>query len=58
MFSVGTRSNSSAGLPATGALARVIRDADDPPLVGAVKALMDAKYGWSDGLVVELIKQA
>ena len=27
---------------------------DDPSLIDAVKAKMDAKYGWSDGLVVEL----
>src|SRR5689334_17017300 len=38
-------------LSATG---RAIRDDDDPKLTAAVKALFDAKYGWSDGLVVEL----
>ena len=27
---------------------------DDPNLLAAVKAKMDAKYGWSDGLVVAL----
>jgi hypothetical protein len=58
VFSVGTRSNLAAGYAATRARARVVRDADDPPLVRAVKALMDAKYGWSDGLVVELRKDA
>lgn len=26
----------------------------EPELVGVVCALMDAKYGWSDGLLVEL----
>ena len=26
----------------------------EPALAAAVKALFDAKYGWSDGLVVEL----
>ena len=26
----------------------------DPALIAAVQAKMDAKYGWSDGLVVEL----
>jgi hypothetical protein len=26
----------------------------EPDLVAAVRALMDAKYGWSDGLVVEV----
>jgi len=34
--------------------ARVIRDHDDPKLTSAVNALFDAKYGWSDGLVVQL----
>ena len=28
--------------------------ADDPALIAAVKAKMDAKYGWSAGLVVEI----
>jgi deazaflavin-dependent oxidoreductase (nitroreductase family) len=37
-----------------GATARVVRDDREPQLVAAVKALFDAKYGWSDGLVVEL----
>ena len=36
------------------ATARVIRDEDEPALTCAVKAVFDAKYGWSDGLVVEL----
>lgn len=34
--------------------ARVVRDHDEPELTSAVKALFDAKYGWSEGLVVEL----
>jgi deazaflavin-dependent oxidoreductase (nitroreductase family) len=36
------------------AAARVVRDDDEPELTSAVKKLFDAKYGWSDGLVVEL----
>lgn len=36
------------------AAARVVRDHDEPELTSAVKALFDAKYGWSEGLVVEL----
>jgi deazaflavin-dependent oxidoreductase (nitroreductase family) len=36
------------------AVARVVRDDEDPELTSAVKKLFDAKYGWSDGLVVEL----
>jgi deazaflavin-dependent oxidoreductase (nitroreductase family) len=32
-----------------------ILDADrEPDLVRTVKALSDAKYGWSDGLIVEI----
>jgi hypothetical protein len=31
-----------------------VLDEDEPDLVRAVRALMDAKYAWSDGLVVEL----
>ncbi len=51
-FSVGTRSDPTGTLSRTPALARIVPDADE--LAHAVKALMDAKYGWSDGLVVEL----
>jgi deazaflavin-dependent oxidoreductase (nitroreductase family) len=52
-FSVGTRTRPGAAHATTPATARIVRD-EEEPLVGAVKALMDAKYGWSDGLVVEL----
>lgn len=31
---------------------------DDLTLIDAAKAKMDAKYGWSDGLVVELRKSS
>jgi len=51
-FSVGTRSDPTSALGRTPARARLVPDADE--LAHAVKALMDAKYGWSDGLVVEL----
>jgi deazaflavin-dependent oxidoreductase (nitroreductase family) len=37
-----------------GADGRIVRDDLEPELSAAVKALSDAKYGWSDGLVVEL----
>lgn len=33
---------------------RVIDPAAEPDLAAAVSALMDAKYEWSDGLIVEL----
>jgi deazaflavin-dependent oxidoreductase (nitroreductase family) len=36
------------------ATARVVSDDGEPQLTAAVKALFDAKYGWSDGLVVQL----
>jgi len=39
------------------ASARVVDDGREPELSAAVKALSDAKYGWSDGLVVEIAPQ-
>jgi deazaflavin-dependent oxidoreductase (nitroreductase family) len=36
------------------ATARIVRETREPELTAAVRALSDAKYGWSDGLVVEL----
>jgi deazaflavin-dependent oxidoreductase (nitroreductase family) len=36
------------------AIARVVHDGREPQLAAAVKALFDAKYGWSDRLIVEL----
>jgi deazaflavin-dependent oxidoreductase (nitroreductase family) len=36
------------------ATARVVRDHEEPQLTSAVKELFDAKYGWNEGLVVEL----
>jgi deazaflavin-dependent oxidoreductase (nitroreductase family) len=34
--------------------ARAIKEPDLAAIVAAVSKLMDAKYGWSDGLTVEL----
>lgn len=48
-FSVGSRE--AEAIAATGRL--VDRDAE-PELSGAVAALMEAKYNWSDGRIVEL----
>jgi deazaflavin-dependent oxidoreductase (nitroreductase family) len=48
-FRVGTRADTAQG--SRDASARVVHEADT---VAAVRALMDAKYGWSDGLVVEI----
>ena len=36
------------------AAARIVREDREPELAAAVRALSDAKYGWSDGLVVEV----
>jgi deazaflavin-dependent oxidoreductase (nitroreductase family) len=36
------------------AVARIVHSGREPQLAAAVKALFDAKYGWSDGLIVEL----
>jgi deazaflavin-dependent oxidoreductase (nitroreductase family) len=53
-FSVGTREAPEEGLASTAGRARVVPADGEPELLQAVCALMDAKYGWSDGLVVEL----
>jgi deazaflavin-dependent oxidoreductase (nitroreductase family) len=42
-----------AGLYAPGR-GRVVDAEAEPALAAAVSALMDAKYDWSDGLIVEL----
>ena len=39
-------------------LGRVVDREAEPALAAAVSALMDAKYGWSDGLIVELAPSA
>ena len=36
------------------AVARIVRNDSEPRLAAIVKALFDAKYGWSDGLIAEL----
>jgi len=38
-------------------VARTVDDDREPELARAVKTLFDAKYGWSDGLIVELSPQ-
>jgi deazaflavin-dependent oxidoreductase (nitroreductase family) len=53
-FSVGTRADQGEALPSTRATGRVIDDGEEPELARAVRGLMDAKYGWSAGLIVEL----
>jgi deazaflavin-dependent oxidoreductase (nitroreductase family) len=53
-FSVGTRENQGEARPLTRARARIVRQDAEPELARAVAARMDAKYGWSSGLIVEL----
>lgn len=53
-FSVGTRSDKTEARAATHALGRAVSAHEERALHRAVCALMDEKYGWSDGLVVEL----
>jgi len=53
-FRVGTRDD-DGDAATTAALARVI---EEPALVAAVSARMQAKYGWSDGLIVEIAPSA
>lgn len=36
------------------ATARVVAAGPEPELARAIQALSDGKYGWSDGLIVEL----
>jgi deazaflavin-dependent oxidoreductase (nitroreductase family) len=36
------------------AIARVMHSGREPQLAATVRSLFDAKYGWSDGLIVEL----
>lgn len=54
VFSIGTREDQAARLALTPATVRVVSHDDEPELVREISALMDAKYGWSDGLIVEL----
>lgn len=53
-FSVGTRKDREAALPRTRGQARTLDETLDRALAAEVRGLMDAKYGWSDGLIVEL----
>lgn len=56
-FSVGSRAAPEAEVPRSAAVARVVPAKEEPELTQQVRALMDAKYGWSDGLVVELQRE-
>ena len=54
-FSIGTRDEPAAVREPTAAKGRPLHDDEPAALVAAVRELMDEKYDWSDGLVVELI---
>ena len=53
-FSVGPREAPASVVPPTPARARLVDRAASPELSAAVAEAMDAKYRWSDGLIVEL----
>lgn len=53
-FSVGTRAAPESVRSTTSARARAVDPSAEPDLAKRVSALMDEKYGWSDGLIVEL----
>jgi deazaflavin-dependent oxidoreductase (nitroreductase family) len=53
-FSVGTREQPGSVLPPTPGHAAPVDPDADPLLTAAVRAAMDAKYAWSDGLIVQL----
>lgn len=53
-FSIGMPGQTEALVPTTPALGRVISPEREPALAQRICALMDEKYGWSDGLIVEL----
>lgn len=57
-ISVGTRTDREQELPETPAIGRSLSTAEDSDLIAAVAALMQAKYDWSDGLIVELTLEA
>lgn len=55
-FSVGTRDAPESIMPVTPANARPLDGPEDAARLKAVSALMDAKYGWSDGLIVKITR--
>lgn len=53
-FNIGTRSQREADRAHGPAIARVVHGDNEPDLSLTVGGLMDEKYGWSEGLIVEL----
>ena len=54
-FSVGSRVDKESRVRRTVALAQVLEGATEADAAGRVRQLMDRKYGWSDGLVIEIV---
>jgi hypothetical protein len=54
-FSVGTRQNHNALVAHGEAIARILNPETEPNLVHVVSKLFDGKYGWSNGLLVEIM---
>ena len=53
-FAVGTGTDHEASLPFRDAAARALETEGDAGLIAGVSRLMTAKYGWSNGLILEL----
>ncbi|PJF29771.1 MAG: hypothetical protein CUN52_06650 [Phototrophicales bacterium] len=53
-FSVGTPDDKEALVKYHHAIGRIITADHAPDIFRAVSAKMDAKYGWSDGLIIEV----
>ena len=57
-FSVGTRDEPTASIEQRPARARVLEPTREPDLAARVSALMEAKYDWSEGTIVEIDPRA
>jgi deazaflavin-dependent oxidoreductase (nitroreductase family) len=57
-FAVGTRADPDAQVPWCSARARVVDAVAEPELSAHVRRLMDQKYDWSHGLLVEIAPDA
>lgn len=56
-ISIGTRRSEARELTETPARARIVDPEAERKLAAEVRAAMDEKYDWSDGLIVELTLQ-
>jgi deazaflavin-dependent oxidoreductase (nitroreductase family) len=53
-FAIGTRANPQQQVAWTPGTARIVDPTTDAELAARARAAMDAKHGWSDGLLVEI----